>query len=912
MYYFKKKLLLIFLLFIGSTTLFCQTRISGTIKDGGIQEALIGVHIVVKGTIQGTITDKNGSYDLTVNQSPPLTITYSYLGFRTQEIIVNETNNTIDLFMQEESSLGQEIVISASRLEQRILKSPVTVEKMDINYIQQAPTSDFYDALAYMKGVQVTNSGLSLTSVNTRGFADVTNIRFVQIVDGMDTSDPTINTNLGSIHGLGELDIESLELLPGAGSALYGPNAFNGMMIMTSKSPFEYQGLSLLTKLGMTNSDAGGSNPMSSYSLRYAKAFHNKFAFKINLHYFGATDWTANDYKTDRNNPHSEIDLSNDPNFDGLNLHGDEFPIPINNFGIGTIRRTGIKEETLLDHNHARALKADVAIHYRINDNLELIGAYRYAGGSQLGQSSTKFAYRDFAEEFYKLELKSDNFFVRSYLSVTSIDKTYDVGALGALVNERFNPSAREDGSGWVEDYVLAFIGVIPNVDPNSDAAARTYADRFMIDPSTGAYVSSFQDVVSEIRILDYSSNPPGSSYFVDSYMWHSEFYYNFKQLSWADIIVGGNFRQYNLFSDGTIFNEAPVDPDNPERILTSNFGLYTQISKTLAEKFQITGSIRYDKMVDFEGHLSPRLSVVYSPDKNNNIRLNYQTAFRFPNMIEQFIFSLYGIYVGGIPSTASRYGVYNGGSWTRSSYDDFVSQGGAIDPTTGTILSNPGNVSLETANIPFLKPEQLRSFEIGYNGIIAGRLLFDMNYYHTTYTNFIGNQFTVNKVSTSHQGQQIDAGRGWVLFANSPSTLKSYGFGLGLTYNLPNNFVLTGNYTYATFSGDQPEGFLTQFNTPKNSYNLGIGNRKLTKYLGFNINFRYQDAFLWESEYGVATMPSYGLVDAQVNYKLPSFKTIVKIGATNIGGQDYRSNFGSVYIGQTYYISLLFDEIFN
>ncbi len=123
---------------------------------------------------------------------------------------------------------------------------------------------------------------------------------------------------------------------------------------------------------------------------------------------------------------------------------------------------------------------------------------------------------------------------------------------------------------------------------------------------------------------------------------------------------------------------------------------------------------------------------------------------------------------------------------------------------------------------------------------------------------------------------------------------------------------MLTGNYTYTTFSGDQPAGFLTQFNTPKNRYNLGLANSEVTKNLGFNVNVSYQDSFLWESQFGVGNIPSYAVVNAQVNYTLPSLKTIVKLGGTNIGGSDYRTNLGSSFVGQVYYVSLIFDELLN
>jgi outer membrane receptor protein involved in Fe transport len=316
--------------------------------------------------------------------------------------------------------------------------------------------------------------------------------------------------------------------------------------------------------------------------------------------------------------------------------------------------------------------------------------------------------------------------------------------------------------------------------------------------------------------------------------------------------------------------------------------------------------------MDDFDGHFTPRLSLVYSPVNNHNFRLSYQTGFHYPDMLAQFIYfpQVAGISLGGVPSIASRYGVYNGGAWTPDSYLDFLNKGGTLDPATGTILSNPGNVTLETANIPYLEPEQLWSFEVGYKGLIANNLLVDLNYYYTSYENFVGTQTVYNKVSTTHQGQQVNAGTAWVLAANSPSVLTSYGIGLGLNYSLPKHFNLSGNYNYTTFSGQQAPGFLTSFNTPQNHFSLGLSNNNLVRNFGFNITYRYQEAFVWESLIGKATMPAYGVFNAQVNYKFTALKTRIKIGGTNIGGHDYRTSFGSPFIGQVYYISFIFDDL--
>lgn len=911
---FYMKLLLLFLLCAGSAQLLAQTTISGTVKDGSNQETLSGVNIVVKGKVVGTITDRDGKYSLKINQAPPFTVTFSFIGFHTQEVEIKDANTTFDLTMNEESLLGQEIVVSASRVEENILKSPVTIEKMDQIAIKQAATPDFFDALANMKGVQVNNGSMNFTAVNTRGFATIANTRFVQWVDGMDTQAPLLNFPTGSIMGLTELDAESIELIPGAASALYGPNAFNGIMIMKSKSPFEYQGLSAQVKQGITNSTAGGSNPMGQYAIRYAKVFNDKLAFKVNFSYMKATDWTGNDYKTDRNNPSSTTNLSKTPNFDGLNLYGDEGQIPTGVPSLGPngyITRTGIPESVLLDNRDAKTIKGDIALHYRINDKVELIGAYRYGGGNSLYQGQSKYALRDFNQQFYKLELKGDNFFVRGYLSATDAGKSYNMDALGGYVNEAYSKTS---AAGWVGDYVLASQGYIPGYSAGNPAAARAYADRKMINYDAAynfvSYDTHFQDTINKVRSNFFQKYPKGSSFYDNSKLWHGEFYYNFKQVKWAEIIAGGNFRQYSLYSNATIFDEAPVDATNPKRIFINQYGAYTQISKTLAEKFKLTASIRYDKSDNFDGHITPRISAVYTINQNHNIRASFQTGFRNPDTQAQYIFfnQPTGIILGGVPQNASRYGIYNDGSYTKASYDAFVKSGGSINATTGA-LNGGTQTLLQNANVAYVKPEQLWSYEVGYKGVIATKLLVDLNYYYSSYTNFLGGQYVVSKAATTHQTSTIGAGSLWYPYTNSPYTLTSQGIGLGLTYNLPKSFVLSGNYNYSSFSGQTTKDFQANFNTPQNRYSVGVGNRKIVKNLGFNVNFRYQDAFLWESSYGVANIPAYGVIDAQVNYKVSSMKSVFKIGGTNLGGSDYRTNFGSPFIGQMYYVSITFDQ---
>ena len=424
-----------------------------------------------------------------------------------------------------------------------------------------------------------------------------------------------------------------------------------------------------------------------------------------------------------------------------------------------------------------------------------------------------------------------------------------------------------------------------------------------------------FEELMNNVRSNFFQANPPGSSFYDNSRLYHAEFNYNFKEISFAEIMVGGNFRRYSLYSQGTVFNEAPEGGTDYQRINMNEFGFYGQIAKTFTNGIRLIGSLRYDKNENFEGQLTPRLSAVYSFKETHHIRASFQTGFRNPDTQSMFIYfpASSGTLLGNTKTNAERYGLHDGDAWSQESYDAFRASGGTLDPDTGEPIGGDPDL-LETTYIDYVKPEKLMTVEIGYKSIISNRLMFDINGYYSRYNDFIGAEIIASKYPTTHRGEPINPGSLFAPYVNSPSEVVSLGVGIGFTYSLYKGYFLTGNYNFANYdlNLNEDSDYRAGFNTPKNKFNIGIGSRKVLKNFGFNINFRWQDTFLWESTFGIWNVPEFGVLDAQINYKISPIKTIVKLGGTNLLGGDYRTNLGGPFVGQQFYLSLTFDEFLN
>ena len=943
-------------------TLFAQNQditISGKVIDKLTREPIPGTSITIKGTSIGTASDQSGSFFLSVAPGK-IVLAVTYIGHSTVEIPISSKTSNLVVELESTAILGQEVVISASRTPERILESPVTVERMSAASIRETPAASFYDAINNMKGVEMSTQSLTFKSINTRGFNSNGNTRFNQFVDGMDNQAPGLNFSVGNIVGLSELDVDNVELLPGAASALYGAGGINGTLLMTSKNPYDYQGVSFQYKTGMNhvNDDATSVQPFNQMDVRVAKAW-KKFGFKTSFSFMQAKDWFATDQRNfDRTaRALKGGDRNSDPNYDGVNVYGDEISqnmlnvsqsvasqtingilaatggtlniktlmdntLPANAnaaqqaaflgslpaavrgavqnylpfyFGLRNnlipnqfVSRTGYEERDLVDYD-TKSLKTSTSLNYRFSENLEAIAQINWGTGTSVYTGTDRYSLRNFNIGQYKLELKGRDFFLRAYTTQERSGEAYNATILGTFINEAWKPSTQ-----WFPQYIGNYVAAIASGQPDAAAQqfARSQADVGRLLPGTAGFATAKEQITAR------TIGPANGAKFNDkTNLYHYEGMYNFSNLmnNVVELQVGASYRDYFLHSDGTIFDDLTRD------IIISEYGAFAQLGKRmLNDKLKVTLAGRYDKSKNFEGRFTPRITGVYTVVPNNNIRVSYQTGYRNPTTQDQYIDLAVGggstRLIGGLPELINtKYNLINNRPVTGTSYRAFLASAASGAP-------NPALLQEYVLNPKGITPESVQSFELGYKGLMGSKLLIDVYGYYSIYKDFISG-------IDLYQNPIPAAGTITTKFSvpiNLQDQVKSYGAALGLDYVL-GRFNLSGNVSYNKIS-DIPANFINNFNTPEIRYNLGLGSKELFKNVGFNVQYRWQDRFVWNSTFVSGEVPAYNTVDAQVNLKIPQVNSVIKIGGSNILNKYYATSFGNPMVGALYYVSYAFN----
>ena len=927
--------------------------LAGVVTDEKDQP-LAGVNLVIRGTSTGTVTGANGRFSLSTSASLPLTISASFIGYRRQDVVARGSNfRALSIKMVEEAIMANEVVVSASRVPEDIQKAAVTVEKLGTRQFQQSPAASPFDALQNVKGVDLLTQSLTFKSVNLRGFGANNNNRFLQLTDGMDNRSPGLGFGFGNVAGISDLDVESIELIPGASSALYGPDALQGLMLTTSKNPFTYQGLSAQVKVGMNNvgKENFGPRGYADLAIRYARQLGTRFAVKASFQRLTGTDFIADDY-SDRSTRARTGFFSTDPSrggvatgvsyvpvsdpntnfeYDGVNIYGDDvnaggafrFPTTYANVLLRNklVTRTGYTELEVLGNNgKVFNNRANVSLHYKLGRNVEASVGWYYGNGNFIRTAGFREYFPDYRRNQFKAELRGDNFFLRAYTTQQNAEG-WNIGQTATAINNAWKPLNQ-----WAAEFGQAYVENKVRINE-----ARLVADRGRYLPGSASF-NQVRDLFANTFNTDTvpGYRVRGLRFRDNSSLYHYEGMYNLTKLldDAVEVVVGGSFRRYALNTGGTA---VTLRADGSEYSI-NEYGAYAQAGKEIRISPLVTVkptvAIRYDKNEYFKGGFTPRASTVVSIGPHN-FRGSWQSAFRNPAPGQLFAVPPAGRggEVGGSRLASESTGLFTNPAYLDSDVNDFTAgrmnqdqlRSRAYDPTAFTT-------------------EKIKTWEVGYKTLINNTFFVDAFYFHSKYTDFIAAQSFYQPTNGQITDFASNAYRTLQINFNNFNEVFVDGYGLSVEYGLGRGFTLSGNYAHQLgrvtlrdargnvrndLSGtpvvkrrmSNPE--VSQlgrnfFISPENRYNIGLSNSRITNRLGGTVTYRWTDR-MWVEQgttAGDVWLPSWTSLDAQVSYKVPSFKSIVKLGGTNILNNYYAQGYGLARIGGLYYVSITFDEL--
>lgn len=945
----KRQLLFLWMcLLLGASNVFAQTVLTGTVIDGTSKQTMPGVTVVAKGLVAGTITNVDGNFTLKLRGALPVTLQFSMVGYKTGEAIITE-NKPIRVELAEGVGLLTDVIVTGNRVEERITKSPVTVEQIGVRQIQNAAAFDLYSNLQSVKGVDLLTQNMIFRSVNVRGFGANNNNRFVQLTDGMDNRSPGLGFGFGSTAGVSDLDVETIEILPGASSALYGPDALQGLMLTKTKSPYDYQGISAQVKTGVNNvGKDGGAKPYTDFALRFAKRLNDRAAFKVSAQMINGTDFVADNFDDRMTRARAGFFATdavaktvklgyvpnNDPKtnfqYDGVNIYGDDVSNGGGvNFTTGAlagklVTRTGYSEVDLLD-NQGKIFsnRVNAALHYKLTDRTEANVSYFFGNGNLVRTAGFREYFPDYKRHQVKVEFRGDNYFLRGY-NTSQEAEGYNLGVLAQRILQAWKPTAT-----WGADFATAYAANGGNL-----ANARATADTGKPLPGTQAYNALRDPLINTLNnataiTLANGTKINGVRLLDNSSMRHVEGMYDFKKMlpSNIELITGASMRKYSMLTQGTIF---PATASGEEFTITE-YGWYAQgaVTMKLGDNASIKpiAAVRYDKNEYFEGGFTPRVSAVITVG-DHNIRASWQSAFRNPSPNQLLADGKIGE-VGGSQTALEAANLFANPAYTEASVLKYRASG--LESDLVKYVPDPSAFTTEKIN----------SWEIGYKALINEQFYIDAMLYRSTYNDFIATQNYVQPANSNVADLKNTAtSKTYQVNFNNFNEIYVNGWGVGLEYLFRKGTSLSGNFANqiglitlkdnAGVTRKDPFGEeivkrkmsnlevsavgRNFFISPENRYNITLANPRVTRTLGFQVTYRWTDE-MWVEQgntQGDILLPEWNTIDAAISYKVPSLKTVIKLGGTNLANKYYAQGYGLARIGGMYYVSFNFDDFLN
>ena len=420
-------------------------------------------------------------------------------------------------------------------------------------------------------------------------------------------------------------------------------------------------------------------------------------------------------------------------------------------------------------------------------------------------------------------------------------------------------------------------------VDPQKPDETQPF-----FQPGTARFNAAFDSITS------LKSTEGGTRFFDKSALYHTHGEYTFTPKFTDRITVGGSARLYTPRSEGTIFKDTAGTT-----IRNFEYGFYTGIEKKFFDgDLMATGAVRVDKNQNFDWVSTPAASLVWKLNQNTYLRGSFSSAIRNPTLTDQYLNLPVGraILLGNLEGFDSLI--------TVESFRSF--------------LDTRSFDSLDYFDAPPIQPEKVKTFELGFRTTLFNSVYVDAGYYYSFYNDFIGYNIGIDSDFDPQTNFPINT----VVYrvaANSLNQVTTQGLAVGLNYYFKDYYMLAGNYSWNRLNSKIDDPIVPAFNTPEHKYNLSFSGRDIPlnlgfarlKKTGFNINYKWIQGFTFEgSPQFTGSIPTYDLLDAQINATFDRIHTTFKLGAANLLDNQVSQTYGGPRIGRMVYASVVYDFV--
>jgi len=901
--------------------------IHGIVLDGKTNAPLIGANIIIQNTEFGQATDDDGKFIITDLPSNKYILIASYIGYETKEQSFTLRPGSADIEITIKLNVSaidlQEYVITSSRgRREKITDAPAAISIISASRIRKESHGNLGDYFKNIKGVDFTASGLDSYNLSARGFNSSFSSRLLTLTDGRMANVPSLRLIAYNVIPVTSDDVEQIEVVLGPSSALYGPNAHSGVINIITKKPSEYLGTNL--------SYTAGTRDFRKWQVRHSGK-SGKIGYKLSFVDFSAYDWEWIDEEE------KKAHMS---------------PWIINDGELGS----------LLDDGKMGTWDWDG---YNIIIDKNLDGKFTYSN-DQMAPDSIIYAMHDVwgnninADiENQRVDLRLDyNFSNDHFMSINfgqAIARNINITGIGRYLADGWHYRYYQ----YRHIYQNWFTQVYLNTSSAGDTRSLRTGDK--IFDESNFFHFQIQNSLEHLNIFN------------------SKFIWGFDYQRTMPKTYG------SILPDGT----AGLAPKNPESygndgedndgdgkidewdelFITNEYGIYSQLQSKLHDNIELIAAVRLDlhsglidnengikfisdplsgESISYSPQWSPKIGLLWKPFENQTFRLTSARAFETPSSQGLYLDINVGNYA--IYPVKAR-GNLNGYHYTRNHnnelmmydlrwvFDETATLKLSAIPESAVLyipplLGRPSQfVSAEDyQKIEPVKSEVVWTNEIGYSGLIGGRMRATLDIYHSTYNDFVSdltwitpvvldtsdgfeNSTILGFIATSEHDGFKDGGDGIpgssddiidnddpveLIFTNiNYGEVKIWGCDASMYAFLSKQLSLDLNFSY--LGTKHFYNFLTKDYDPINAPTVKLNaNLSYSHSKGHNasLGFRYIPEFDWSAGVFYGTIPSYFVTDISMTYKINEIWSVMFNGS-NIFNDYHREIIGGPKLGR-------------